>query len=109
LNAADLSGQWTGTVEMRDAAGATRVASAFLDLEEDGGQVTGTAGPRASEQFEISNGRLEGDKLTFDVQMSQGVIHFRLIFDGKSIKGEARGEGSGGESMVARLDLQRAA
>jgi hypothetical protein len=56
----------------------------------------------------ISNGKLDGTKLTFDVVHDNGqTMKFDLVFDGETIKGGASAEHEG-EKRAARLELKRA-
>ena len=41
---ADVSGKWTGTVEIEQDGGEKKIISALLELKQDGTKVTGTAG-----------------------------------------------------------------
>ena len=45
--AADLSGKWSGSFDITAPNGETHPDTAFMQLKEDHGQVTGTAGPIA--------------------------------------------------------------
>lgn len=105
---ADLTGKWSGTFTRVGADGpAQDSGGAYMDLKLAGKVVTGTAGPDESRQMAISNGKLEGKKLTFEVLQENGpTMKFDLTFDGDTIKGAANGE-RGGEQMSAKLDLKR--
>jgi hypothetical protein len=107
LNAAELTGKWSGSFDISNAAGENKADSAYMELKQAGGQVTGTAGPNADKQWSIRNGKLEGQKLTFEVAIDDGgVITFDLVFDGSTIKGTANGKGADGESMSAKVNLK---
>ena len=100
--AADVTGTWTGNI-IPDGEGRD---TAHLVLKQDGTKVTGTAGPRADEQHEIQNGKIEDGKLTFQVGDNGKVLSFVLKVDGDEIKGEVSGE-HGGEKRHAKLELTR--
>jgi len=105
--AADLTGQWTGSFDMTAPDGSTNPSTAYLDLKVSGGTVTGTAGPDENKQHPISNGKLEGKKLTFDLVPENGpTLKFDLVYDGETIKGTATGEHDG-QKMSAKLDVKR--
>ena len=105
---ADLTGKWSGTFDATGPDGSTRNSSAYMDLKQSGEKVTGTAGPDSARQKEISNGKLAGTKLTFEVVQPDGgpVMKFNLTFDGVTIKGKATGERDG-QKMEAKLDLRK--
>jgi hypothetical protein len=74
--AANVSGTWTGEWEI-DPDG-KRDSPHRMVLIQEGKQVTGTAGPQPSQQLAIANGKLTGDKLTFELGIPLGP---RLVFD----------------------------
>ncbi|HWR52166.1 MAG TPA: hypothetical protein VN428_13730 [Bryobacteraceae bacterium] len=75
MMAGDWTGKWSGTMEtVKGGPGAPPVDDHFLVLKQEGASVTGTAGPRATAQWEIQNVRAEGDKLTFDSMPPGGVF-----------------------------------
>jgi hypothetical protein len=107
--AGELTGKWTGSFDTVGPDGSTHTGEAYMSLKLDGQTVTGTAGPDESQQMTISNGKLDGKKLTFDVVMEQGpTLKFDLVFDGETIKGGATGEHDG-QKMQAKLDLKKKA
>ena len=56
------SGRWTATLTKGDGTG-----TANLNMSISGTVVTGTLGDPSGQVWQIENGRLEGDQLTFDV------------------------------------------
>jgi hypothetical protein len=66
-SAADITGKWTGSGELTRADGTTRDTSVYLDLRQEGQEVTGSAGPDPDQVLPISKGKLDGGKLTFEV------------------------------------------
>ena len=108
LHAAELSGKWSGSFDITNEQGETKADTAYVDLKESGGSVTGTAGPNSEKQWPLRKGKLDGQKLTFEVEMEDGgVLVFELTFDGTSIQGSCTGTGNGGEKMSAKLNLKR--
>ena len=105
---AELTGVWTGTFEDVAPDGSVRnTTAAYMQLKLAGQTVSGTAGRSESDQRAISNGKLEGKRLTFDLAQPQGfTMKFDLTFDGETIKGTASAERNG-ERLSARLDLKR--
>lgn len=105
--AGELNGKWSGTFEELNPDGSPRrTGGAFMDLRLSGQTVTGTVGPDAASQHEIRNGTLVGTKLTFEMEREQGVMKFRLIFDGETIKGTVSADREG-QQLSARVDLKR--
>ncbi|HWF45626.1 MAG TPA: hypothetical protein VG168_01365 [Bryobacteraceae bacterium] len=108
LNAAELTGKWSGSFDITNSNGETKADTAYMDLKEHGGVVIGTAGPNVEKQWSLRKGKLDGQKLTFEVPTDDGgVLVFDLTFDGDSIGGTCNGTGSGGEKMTAKLRLKR--
>ena len=104
LTAADVTGKWSGRWEMPQAAGEQ---PHYMVLKQEGGVVTGTAGPDASQQFDIRNGKMDGDKLTFEVSPGGGpLMKFEFKVDGDNAVGQAQIEAEG-RSMVVKLSVQR--
>jgi hypothetical protein len=104
---ADVSGNWSGSFDITGPDGQTKADTAFLKLKQDGGKITGTAGPSEDKQFDIKTGAIEGDKITMEVVMDDGgVLKFDLTLDGDHIKGTVNGQ-MGDEKMTAKLDVTR--
>jgi hypothetical protein len=74
--APNVSGTWTGEWEI-DPDG-KRESPHHMVLAQEGKKVTGTAGPQPAQQLAIANGRLTGDKLTFELGVPLGP---KLVFD----------------------------
>lgn len=88
VSAVRLTGIWTGEWEV-DPDG-KRGAPHHMVFEQEGQAVKGTAGPNAERQLSISNGKLSGDKLTFDVVIPYGpTIAFDFTVSGKTMSGSA--------------------
>jgi hypothetical protein len=100
--AADLTGNWKGslTPEDRDAG------SALVILKQTGDVVTGSGGQDESDRHEISNGKVMGDTVTFDIQVGEGIMKFVLTLDGDTLTGRVTRERNG-QQQTAKLDLKR--
>jgi hypothetical protein len=108
LGAAELTGKWSGSFDITNSDGETKADTAYMSLSQSGGEVTGTAGPNAEKQWAIQKGKLDGQKLTFEVRTEDGgLLVFDLTFEGSSIQGDVKGTGSGGEHMSAKTNLKR--
>lgn len=109
LGAAELTGKWSGSFDITNSDGETKADTAYMELKEQAGDVSGTAGPNTDKQWSLRKGKLDGQKLTFEVTTDDGgVLVFELTFDGTSIQGTCTGTGSGGEKMSAKLNLKLA-
>ena len=83
-----VGGTWTGEWEV-DPDG-KRGAGHYMVLKQDGGTVTGTVGPRPEQQGQVANGKLSGDKLTFDLAVPYGPkIAFAFTVAGDTMWGAA--------------------
>jgi len=117
LAAADITGKWVAQVEGRN--GATQVT---FDLKASGSTLTGTvtggmggggrrgggggaggaaAAPAATE---ISDGKIDGDKVTFSVKMDRGgqtmVTTYTGTFSGDDLKLKQTRQGRNGEQTT---------
>jgi hypothetical protein len=106
--ASDLTGKWSGSFQITRSDGETKDSQVFMELKQTGAQLTGTAGPNAGKQWPIQNGKIDGDKLSFEVQSDGPLIKFELTLSNEHLKGEAKAE-QDGQSMKAAVDIQRAA
>src|SRR5690242_18922258 len=89
---ADISGKWTGVIEVDDSSSGSSINTPVkAQFEEKSGAVTGTIGRTEDEQSEpIRNARLDGKKLIFEVQSPEttSAVKFNL-----EVVGEGRIEG----------------
>jgi hypothetical protein len=106
LAAPDLTGKWSGSFLITGPDGQTKDDMAFMDLKQNGAELTGTAGPSPEQQWAIQKGKVEGNKITFEVQTDEPLLKFELTLIDGHLKGEAKGEHEG-RTMKATLDLQR--
>ena len=104
--ASDFSGKWSGSFVPTGSDGQNNNSQAFMDLKQSGTEITGTAGPSPEKQWTIMKGKVDGNKITFEVQSDEPLIRFELTLVDGHLKGEAKAE-QGGRSMSATLDLQR--
>lgn len=100
-----VTGKWSGSFVIT-MDGETKDEMAYMDLKQKGTELTGTAGPSQDEQWPVQNGKVEGDKLTFDVQSGGPLIKFNLTLADGHLKGDAKAEHEG-RTMKAAVDLQR--
>jgi hypothetical protein len=106
LAADDLTGKWSGSLVVTSPGGETKDEMAFMSLKQNGTEITGTAGERPDKQWPIQKGKVDGNKITFEVQTDEPLIKFELTLVDGHLKGEAKAEREG-KSKKAAVDLQR--
>jgi opacity protein-like surface antigen len=94
-SAADVTGKWVAQVPGRD--GQTR--ETVFNLKSSGNELTGTVSGFQGNQMEISEGKIDGDNLSFVVKME---------FNGNAIQMKYSGVVSGAEIKMKR-ETQRGA
>jgi hypothetical protein len=78
VQAADVTGKWTGNVPTRD--GGTREAT--FTFKQDGEKLAGSmTGPQGD--IELKEGAVKGDDVSFNVEMNFGGNAVKLIYKGK--------------------------
>jgi hypothetical protein len=106
IAAEDLTGRWSGSFVITFSDGGSKDSTAFMDLKQKESEIAGTAGENPDRQWAIQKGKVEGNKVTFEVQTEGPLIKFELTLVDGHLKGEARAEHEG-KSMKAAVDLQR--
>jgi hypothetical protein len=100
----DATGKWSGTFtpEGRDASGA------YLVLKQSGAEVTGTAGPDENQQWTISKGKIDGNKVTAEVTRPEGIVYkLTMILEGDHRKGDVTATLPDGAAIAGKIDLTR--
>ena len=105
LAADELTGKWAGSFIIT-LDGETKDDVVYMVLKQSGAELTGTVGPNADQQWQILKGKVEGTKVTFEVQSDGPLVKFDLTLADGHLKGEAKAEHEG-RSMKAAVDLQR--
>ena len=106
LDASDVSGKWSGTFEAVTNDGNTRSEPLLLIFKQDGEKLTGSGGPNDTERHDMKDGKVAGDKITFEVALERGSILFDLTVDGDQIKGNMKRVREGNEQN-AKVSLKR--
>ena len=106
-SAADVSGTWSGTLKITGPDGQAQDDTIHMVLKQEGGKLTGTAGPNASEQLPIEKGAVVGNKVTMEVPIPNGAFTFDITLEGDHLKGDVT-LGAGGQTMKAKMDATRA-
>jgi hypothetical protein len=97
--AGDLAGTWVGSV---DAGGAAH--SVTFVFKVDDGVITGTVTPDGDSTQPISEGKIDGNKITFKAGPGTDLITFSGTLDGDELKLTISFPGGGNEgfSLVAK-------
>ncbi len=80
--AADVTGTWTAQATGPDGGG----MQLTFTFKQDGTALTGTVLPPQGDSVQISNGKVDGDKFTFDVSFNGMTIHHDCTVVGDTIK-----------------------
>ena len=76
-SAAPVDGRWSGSIET--PMGALPVS---YDFKADGAVLTGTTGTPDGGMTAIKNGKIDGDKISFSVDLDFGGMAFTLSYTG---------------------------
>jgi hypothetical protein len=108
----DLTGAWTGTFTSKTSTGEPDEDPAYLQLTQNGAELTGTGGPTPARQMAIMNGKVATVKdvttVTFQIVEGDAPISFDLQFIDGRIKGKATATMPDGTKREAVLDVGRA-
>jgi opacity protein-like surface antigen len=80
--AADLTGTWTGEAKAPDGSSFPLT----FTFKQDGATLTGSVLVGQGDPLPISNGKVDGNKFTFDDSFNGIVIHHDCTLDGDTIK-----------------------
>lgn len=83
--AGDLTGKWSGTFR---ADGADHDVPQLFVLKQDGNKLTGSGGPDQSEQYPIENGKVDGDRVRFEITTGE----WKFAYDLKAIDARMAGD-----------------
>jgi hypothetical protein len=110
LMAADVSGKWTGNVEVADPTGGSTIDTKVrAELRQKADAITGTIGRQEDQKGEsIQNAKLDGKRLTFEVSAAEadGLIKFVLTLDGDRLDGDMSGS-MDGTAIAGKVHLSR--
>jgi len=110
LMAADVSGKWTGNVEVEDPTGGSTIDTQVrAELRQQADAITGTIGRQEDQQSEsIQNAKLDGKRLTFEVSSveASGLMKFALTLDGDHLDGDMSGT-MDGTAITGKVHLTR--
>lgn len=102
--AADISGKWTAQVPGRDGA----PQDTTFNFKVDGTTLTGTMSTQRGDA-QISEGKVEGDKVSFTVVRSFGGGEVKLLYKGTVTGNEIKFTREGGQGPAREFTAKRAA
>jgi hypothetical protein len=112
LGASDVSGKWSGSIEVADNAGGSSITTPVrAEFQQKANLVSGKIGRREDEQAEtIRNGKVDGSKVSFEVSSVEttSAMKFNLVLQGDHLEGEMKGTVDSGE-IVGKVRLTREA
>lgn len=103
--AADVTGNWTADAKTPDG----NSFQLTFTFKQDGATLTGTVQGPQGEPLEITNGKVDGDKFTFDVSFNGMTIHHDCTVDGDTIKMTAKSDSQDFPPMDITLKKAQAA
>jgi|SRR5579872_1378898 len=106
LSGADVSGKWSGTIEVEDAGSSTIVQ---VELVQKADLVSGKIGRQGGgDEGTIRNGKVDGSKVSWEVvsPQSSGPFKFTLVLVNDKLEGEMKGTVDDGE-IVGKVKLSR--
>jgi hypothetical protein len=80
---ADVTGKWTAEVQGRNGQARTTT----FTLKQDGGALTGTVSGMGGRENPISEGKVDGDKVSFAVKVEFNGNEMKMLYSGK-VEGE---------------------
>jgi hypothetical protein len=107
IPAADLSGQWTGTMEkVKGGPAGPAVEEYHLTLQHNGDAITGAVGPKGA-NWEIQNAKLSGQRLSFETSVAGGkfLVAFELDVNGDELNGAMQSKR--GPEITGKLHFKR--
>jgi hypothetical protein len=99
----DVSGKWSGSFKPDNEENTLPV---FLVLKQDGATLTGTGGPEEGQQFPVQNGKIDGDRLIFEVNAGKGIFYFDLKLAEDEMAGGLQMKRDS-ETRTAKVSLKR--
>jgi hypothetical protein len=104
LSGSDLTGKWSGTIEIADEGATTPVSVQFVQKADVvSGKIGRTGG---GEEESIRNGKVDGKKVSFEVNSAHGLMKFTLTLEEDRLEGEMKGTADDGE-IVGKVKLAR--
>ncbi len=111
LAAEDFTGKWSGQFSGVGPDGNQSTEPILFNLVHKGAELTGTAGPSAEQQWKILKGKVDGDKMSFEVQAggdNQGgpYVTITLAYAEGHLKGDINMQ-RGEQKLTGKVDVTR--
>ena len=108
LAAADITGKWSGTIEIADAGGGPVHTTVRAEFAQKASAISGKMGRSGDDDSPIRNGKVEGVAISFEVSSPETTrpMRFMLKLVGERLEGEMKGEIDDGE-IVGKVTLSR--
>jgi hypothetical protein len=104
----DLTGKWLATFTRIAPDGRTQSITFDFHLTQKGKVLTGTVGPTAERQWKIEKGVVDGDKVTFQAQQTDGPLRsYKLALVKGRLVGTQHLEFNG-QTAETTVDAERA-
>jgi hypothetical protein len=106
LSASDVSGRWSGTIDIEDSGSTIPIQVEFVQKSD---VVSGKVGRTGSaDEGTIRNGKVDGTKLSFEVvsHETSGAFKWTLTLVNDQLEGEMKGSVDEGE-IVGKVKLSR--
>lgn len=78
LPAGDVNGKWTGEVQ-----GGDQVFTVTLTLKADGEKLTGKMGGTGDREYDLEEGKIKGDDISFSVTIDFNGNSMKLLYTGE--------------------------
>jgi hypothetical protein len=105
--AADLSGHYSGSMEITSEYGQTTSHPAVAVFRQSGHTLSGSIGFSAIRQTPLRRGRIHGETVSFSIMLDSGMpLEFQLTAKGGSLSGSARAKAKFG-AIHAKVNLAR--
>jgi hypothetical protein len=104
--AADVSGVWSGKTRV-SLSGKVEEDTMHMVLKQNGDRITGTAGPAADQQAPIRSGKIEGNRITFELPVPNGSFTFDVTLEGEHLVGSVVAAAQG-QTIKGTVDVARA-
>ncbi len=98
--AADVTGTWSATIQTPNGD----MELSYI-LKQDGAKVTGTVQGSMGDPLEVTNGKIDGDQLAFDVSFGEMAFHYAGTVNGDEIKATVKSDS--GDFPAMDLTLKR--
>jgi hypothetical protein len=106
LSASDVSGKWSGTIDIEDSGSTIPIQAELLQKSD---VVSGKVGRQGTgDEGAIRNGKVDGTKVSFEVVSTEtsGVFKWTLTLVNDQLEGEMKGSADEGE-IVGKVKLSR--